>query len=153
MLAGGVAVLAGGVAGEPGVELCPALLDPPAGAVPPAELWATTQPAQHKTIDSNVRFRENISRASRCSFQLALFREALSGVKVSLTLSHYGLPNGRKYPAYALEEGLNGWLRRERICAPETSEEKAWGILAEDRERRALADAHQPNGQHSGLYT
>jgi hypothetical protein len=36
--AGGVAVLADGVAGEPGVKLCPALLEPPAGGAPPGEL-------------------------------------------------------------------------------------------------------------------
>jgi len=41
--AGGVAVPAGGVA-APGVELCPAVPEPPAGAVPPeGELCATTQ--------------------------------------------------------------------------------------------------------------
>src|SRR6202140_4706954 len=44
VLAGGVAVLAGGVAGEPGVEVCPELLlEPPAGAPPPAELWAIAE--------------------------------------------------------------------------------------------------------------
>jgi hypothetical protein len=52
--AGGVAVLAGGVAGEPGVELCPAELEPPAGAAAPAELCATAQLPQHKTIDNNA---------------------------------------------------------------------------------------------------
>lgn len=59
--AGGVAVLAGGVAGEPGVELwpaelCPAELEPPAGAAPPAELCATAQLPQHKKTDNNASF-------------------------------------------------------------------------------------------------
>jgi hypothetical protein len=62
VLAGGVAVLAGGVAGEPGVEVCPALLEPPAGAAPPGELCATAQLAQHKTTDSNVSFRDDMSK-------------------------------------------------------------------------------------------
>jgi len=60
--AGGVAVLlgvvvpAGGVA-APGVELCPAVPEPPAGAVPPAgELCATTQLAQQRITDNNVIF-------------------------------------------------------------------------------------------------
>src|SRR6202158_3001624 len=53
VLAGGVAVLAGGVAGEPGVELCPELLvEPPAAAPPPAELWAIAQLPQHNTTRS-----------------------------------------------------------------------------------------------------
>jgi hypothetical protein len=57
-LAGGVAVLAGGVAG---LELCPSLLEPPAGAAPPGELWATAQLAQHNTTDSHVSFRDDMS--------------------------------------------------------------------------------------------
>jgi hypothetical protein len=65
VLAGGVAVPAGGVAGEPGVELCPALLEPPAGAVPPGAACATAQLAQHKTIDSNVSFRDDMFKTSR----------------------------------------------------------------------------------------
>lgn len=60
VLAGGVAVPAGGVAGEPGVVLCPALLEPPAGAVPPGAAWAKAQLAQHSTTDSNVSFRDDI---------------------------------------------------------------------------------------------
>jgi len=60
--AGGVAVLAGGVAGEPGVEFCPALLPaPPAGAAPAGAPWATAQLAQHNTTDSKVSFRDDIS--------------------------------------------------------------------------------------------
>jgi hypothetical protein len=64
VLAGGVAVPAGGAAGEPGVELCPALLEPPAGAAPPGELWATAQLAQHNTTDSNVSFRDDMFKTS-----------------------------------------------------------------------------------------
>jgi len=61
VLAGGVAVPAGGVA-APGVELCPAVPDPPAGAVPPAgALCATTQLVQHKITDSIVSFVIDIS--------------------------------------------------------------------------------------------
>jgi len=61
VLAGGVAVLAGGVAGEPGVELCPELLvEPPAAAPPPAELWAIAQLPQHNTTASNISFRDNM---------------------------------------------------------------------------------------------
>ncbi|HEY3617231.1 MAG TPA: hypothetical protein VGK96_10490 [Candidatus Sulfotelmatobacter sp.] len=63
--AGGVAALAGGVAGEPGVELCPVLLlEPPAGAPPPAELWATAQLPQHNTT-ANISFRDDMFWASR----------------------------------------------------------------------------------------
>ena len=61
--AGGVAVLPGGVAvpadgvAVPGVELCPAEPEPPAGAVPPeGELWATTQVAQHRMTAKRVSF-------------------------------------------------------------------------------------------------
>lgn len=86
--AGGVAVLAGGVAGEPGVELCPALLpEPPAGAAPPGELWATAQLAQHNMTDNNASFRDNISNASRrfeCSSSQASF---LSEITVELEIS------------------------------------------------------------------
>ena len=48
---------AGGVA-LPGVELCPAVPEPPAGAAlpPEGEVCAATQAAQHKTIESNVSF-------------------------------------------------------------------------------------------------
>ena len=66
---GGFTAPVGGAVGEPGVELCPALLEPPAGRAPPAELWATAQLAQHNTIDSNVRFRDDMSKSSR-SFKL-----------------------------------------------------------------------------------
>jgi hypothetical protein len=65
VLAGGVAVLAGGVAGEPGVEVCPELLlEPPADAPPPAELWATAQLPQHNTTASNISFRVDMFLAS-----------------------------------------------------------------------------------------
>lgn len=58
---GGVALLVGGFTGEPGdVELCPALLEPPAGGAPPGAAWATAQEAQHNTTDSNVSFRDDI---------------------------------------------------------------------------------------------
>lgn len=61
--AGGVAVLPGGAAvpaagvAAPGVEICPLVPEPPAGAEPPeGELCATTQVPQLKTINSNVSF-------------------------------------------------------------------------------------------------
>ena len=76
VLAGGVAVLAGGVAGEPGVELCPELLlEPPAGAPPPAELWAMAQLPQHNTTASNISFRDDMFLASR-RFELFQLRVA-----------------------------------------------------------------------------
>jgi len=59
---GGFSAPVGGAVGEPGVELCPALLEPPAGRAPPAELWATAQLAQHNTTDSNVSFRDDMSK-------------------------------------------------------------------------------------------
>jgi hypothetical protein len=62
---GGFTAPVGGATGEPGVELCPALLELPAGRAPPGELWATAQLAQHKTTDSNVSFRDDMSKASR----------------------------------------------------------------------------------------
>jgi hypothetical protein len=58
---GGFTLPVGGVAVEPGAELCPALLDPPAGAAPPGAAWATAQLAQHNTTESNVSFRDDIS--------------------------------------------------------------------------------------------
>jgi hypothetical protein len=68
---GGVGLLVGGFTGEPGVvepdvgelgvvELCPALLEPPAGAAPPGAAWATAQEEQHNTTDSSVSFRDDI---------------------------------------------------------------------------------------------
>jgi hypothetical protein len=53
-------VLAGGVAGEPGVLWPALLLELPAGADPPAELWATAQLAQQSTTDSSVNFRDHM---------------------------------------------------------------------------------------------
>lgn len=68
VLAGGVAVPAGGVA-APGVELCPAVPEPPAGAAPPAgALCATTQPVQHKITDSNASFVIDISHLPAINF-------------------------------------------------------------------------------------
>ncbi len=77
MLPGGVAVLAGGVAGDPGVEvwpevvvlpgmvLCPVPLALPAGAAPPAgAVCATAQLAQHRTIERSVNFFVVIRRTS-----------------------------------------------------------------------------------------
>jgi hypothetical protein len=52
----------GEAVGEVGVELCPALLEPPAGRAPPAELWATAQLAQHNRTDSSVSFGDDIIR-------------------------------------------------------------------------------------------
>ena len=66
---GGFTAPVGGAVGEPGVELCPPLLEPPAGRAPPAELWAIAQLAQHNTTDSDVSFRDDMSQASR-SFKL-----------------------------------------------------------------------------------
>jgi len=61
----GVAVPVGDVgvpAGAPGVELCPAVPGPPAGAVPPAgELCATTQLPQNKITESKVSLVIDIS--------------------------------------------------------------------------------------------
>jgi len=57
---GGFTAPVGGAVGEAGVELCPALLEPPAGRAPPGELWATAQLAQHSTRDSNVSFRDDM---------------------------------------------------------------------------------------------
>jgi hypothetical protein len=59
VVAGGVAVPAGGVA-APGVELCPAVPEPPAGAAPPGELCAATQLAQHRITERSVNFRIDI---------------------------------------------------------------------------------------------
>ena len=59
VVAGGVAVPAGGVA-APGVELCPAVPEPPAGAAPPGELCAATQVAQQRITESSVSFRIDI---------------------------------------------------------------------------------------------
>lgn len=59
---GGFTLPVGGVAVEPGAELCPALLDPPAGAAPPGAAWAIAQLAQHNTTAINVSFRDDISR-------------------------------------------------------------------------------------------
>ena len=50
---GGLTLPVGGAV-ERGAELCRALLEPPAGAAPPGELWATAQLAQHNTTDSKV---------------------------------------------------------------------------------------------------
>ena len=56
VLAGGVAVPAGGVE-APGVELCPLVPEPPAGAPPPdGELCARIQLPQHKTTNNSVSF-------------------------------------------------------------------------------------------------
>ena len=56
VLPGGVAVPAGGVA-APGVDVCPLVPDPPAGADPPeGELWASTQLPQHKTTNNSEIF-------------------------------------------------------------------------------------------------
>jgi hypothetical protein len=57
---GGFTLPVGGVAVEPGAELCPALLAPPAGAAPPGAAWAIAQLAQHNTTESNVSFRNDI---------------------------------------------------------------------------------------------
>ena len=57
---GGFTEPVGGVDGE-GVELCPAPLEPPAGAAPPGALCATAQLAQHNTTESKVSFRDDIS--------------------------------------------------------------------------------------------
>jgi len=68
VLAGGVAVPAGGVAGDPGVELCPAVPELPAGGAPPeGALCAVAQLAQHKTTDSNVSFDFDIVKVSKVS--------------------------------------------------------------------------------------
>lgn len=45
-----------GVAGEPGVEVCPALLELPAGVPAEGAVCATTQLAEHKTTDNKVNF-------------------------------------------------------------------------------------------------
>lgn len=57
---GGFTAPVGGAVGEPAVELCPAVLEPPAGRAPPGELWASAQLAQHNTTNSNVSFRDDI---------------------------------------------------------------------------------------------
>jgi hypothetical protein len=57
---GGFTEPVGGVDGE-AVELCPALLEPPAGAAPPGALCATAQLAQHNTTENKVSFRDDIS--------------------------------------------------------------------------------------------
>jgi hypothetical protein len=41
------------------------LLEPPAGAPPPAELWATAQLPQHNTTASNISFRDDMFSASK----------------------------------------------------------------------------------------
>lgn len=56
---GGLTLPVGGAV-ERGAELCRALLEPPAGAAPPGELWATAQLAQHNTTDSKVSLGNNI---------------------------------------------------------------------------------------------
>jgi len=62
---GGFTLPVGGVAVVPGVELCRALPEPPAGAAPPGELWAMAQLAQHNTTDNNVSFRDDMCKTSR----------------------------------------------------------------------------------------
>lgn len=100
--AGGVAVLAGGVAGEPGVELCPALLpEPPAGAAPPGELWATAQLAQPNTTESNISFRDDISNASR-RFEYSSFQANF------LTDNPWSWKSLSSQYAHARVEGLSG---------------------------------------------
>ena len=78
---GGFTEPVGGAVCEPEVELCPALLEPPAGAAPPGELWATAQLAQHNTTDNNVSFRDDMSKASR-RFKLFL----LPSVVIKVTI-------------------------------------------------------------------
>jgi len=56
---GGLTLPVGGAV-ERGAELCRALLEPPAGAAPPGELWATAQLAQHNTTDSKVSLGNDI---------------------------------------------------------------------------------------------
>ena len=99
VLAGGVAVPAGGVAGEPGVEVCPELLlEPPAGAPPPAELWATAQLPQHNTTASNISFRDNIFclqafRIVPASYwRRSRWRSASGAKSLSLTKAQYAHP-------------------------------------------------------------
>src|SRR3984957_5796236 len=56
---GGLTLPVGGAV-ERGAELCRALPEPPAGAAPPGELWATAQLAQHNTTDSKVSLGNDI---------------------------------------------------------------------------------------------
>ena len=60
---GGLTLPVGGAV-ERGAELCRALLEPPAGAAPPGELWATAQLAQHNTTDSKVSLGNDIFPSS-----------------------------------------------------------------------------------------
>jgi hypothetical protein len=57
---GGFTEPVGGADGE-AVELCPALLEPPAGAAARGALCATAQLAQHNTTESKLSFRDDIS--------------------------------------------------------------------------------------------
>ena len=115
-------MLAGGVAGEPGVELCPALLpEPPAGAVPPGELWATAQLAQPNTTDSNISFRDDISNTSRrfeySSFQANFLTDNPWSWKSLSTRASMRTQELRGYPAYALDTGRDLLsLRSRRNC-------------------------------------
>jgi len=56
-----------GVAGEPGVEVCPALLELPAGAPLAGAVCATTQLTELKTTDNNVNFVFDMSNLSAFS--------------------------------------------------------------------------------------
>ena len=61
VLEGGVAVPAGCVAGEPGVEVCPAVPGPPAGGAPlGVAVCAAAQLAQPNTTDNHTNFDFNI---------------------------------------------------------------------------------------------
>ena len=91
MLAGGVAVPDGGVAGEPGVEVCPALREPPAGGAPPdGAVCASAQLPQHSTMNNNAKNNNanldfNIKSPAFCSEPSSDLWHSATQVKVART--------------------------------------------------------------------
>ena len=99
VLAGGVAVPAGGVA-DRGAELCPA---DPAGADPPAGALCATAQAAHKRItESKLAFFTDISCPPNLNLDLKKSPISKSSSEIHLSLD---AALGRSYPADAVGDG------------------------------------------------